>query len=352
MAPSILQRAAELAREGQPFALATVVWRRGPTSGREGAKALVLPGGTLEGWVAGSCARDAVVREGLAALEDGRPRLVVLGSAEELTRAMAGEAVAVPTACASEGALAVHLDPVLPPPHVVAVGRSPAAATLAALAEALGWRATLAPDSSSLAGLALDPSTAVVVATQGEDDEGALLQALATPAGYVGLVASRKRADAVLAWLGDHHGFAHGPAAGGVAAGGVAAGGVAAGGVAAGDLARVRAPAGLDLGSIRPAEIAVAVLAELVALRAAGGLTGGAGGLAGGAGGSVTGGQPAGGAGAPAEREVFDPVCGMSVDPASSRYRTERDGITWWFCGAGCQHRFELDPADFAGRGR
>lgn len=326
MASSILQRAAELARDEQPFVVATVVWRRSPTSGREGAKALVLADGSLEGWLAGSCARDAVVREGLAALEDGQSRLVVLGSAEDLTQALAGDAVSVPMACASEGALAVHLDPVLPPPHVVAVGRSPAVATLAALARALGWRATVAADGTALAGMVLDPGTAVVVATQGEDDEAALLAALATPLAYVGLVASRKRAEAVLAWLGDH---------------------ASGHGLSAGDLARVRAPAGLDLGAIRPSEIAVAVLAELVALRAAGGLAGRAGGAA--AGGAARTGP--GDAAPSAQRMALDPVCGMAVDPATAGYRTERDGTTWWFCGAGCQHRFELDPTAFIGAG-
>lgn len=318
MAPSILQRAAELAREDRPFVVATVVWRRGPTSGQEGAKALVLSDGSLEGWLAGSCARAAVVREGLAALEQGRPRLVVLGTADELTGPLAGDAVAVPMACASEGALAVHLEPVLPPPQVVVVGRSPAAATMAALARALGWRATLGDDSGYLSGLSVDARTAVVVATQGEDDEAALLSALATPAGYVGLVASRRRAATILAELAERglEGDAPGP-----------------------DLSRVRAPAGLDLGSVRPEEIAVAILAELVALRAVGGLAGAPdAGERGGPGGVVHSGG-----------EALDPVCGMTVRPGTAPYRAEHDGTTWWFCGAGCQHRFEHDPAAFTG---
>ena len=144
----------------------------------------------------------------------------------------------------------------------------------------------------------------MVVATQGHYDEEALERALATPAGYVGLVASRKRADAVLGYLRDR-------------------------GVAEEALARVHAPAGLDLGHVSTEEIAVAILAEIVQLRAAGALETGA------------------VAETPARHEEIDPVCGMTVDVADARYRTVHDGHTYYFCSAGCLESFESDPARY-----
>jgi xanthine dehydrogenase accessory factor len=212
----------------------------------------------------------------------------------------------------------VYLEPNLPPPHVVVIGRAPAAVTTAALAYSLGWRATIVDEEGSdefpeeipvvpeldLAGLGVDGATAVVVATQGHYDELALEAALATPAGYVGLIASRKRADAVREYLRER-------------------------GIAKDAIDRVRAPAGLDLGEVDPDEIGVAVLAELVALKAAGEL-----------GPSVT---PA-----PAVDEARDPVCGMVVDVARVRLRSEHDGRTYFFCSAGCRRKFDADPVKYA----
>ncbi len=281
MASGALELAADLARRGRPFVLATVVWRRGPTSGKQGSKAVILPDGTVRGWLAGACAEPTVIAEARAAMADGRPRLLFLGPADELDGVLRAGVATVPLACESEGALEVYLEPNLPPPHVVVIGRSPAADTIAALAHALEWRATIVDDEGSadhpggipvvaeldLAGLGVDSATAVVVATQGHYDEAALEVALGTGAGYVGLIASRRRADAVREYLRDR-------------------------GIADEAVDRVRAPAGLDLGEVEPGEIGVAVLAELVALKAAGEL------------GPST--PPA-----PAFDEARDPVCGM-----------------------------------------
>jgi xanthine dehydrogenase accessory factor len=312
-----LELAADLTRRGQPFVLATVVWRRAPSSGKEGSKAVILPDGTVRGWLAGACAEPTVIAEARAAMNDGRSRLLFLGPAGELDGVLRDGVVTVPMACESEGALEVYLEPTLPAPHVVVIGRSPAADTVASLAYALGWRATIVDDEGSadhpdgipvlpsldLAGLGVDTSTAVVVATQGHYDEDALEAALATDAGYVGLIASQRRAATVLDYLRTR-------------------------GVAEEQLGRVQAPAGLDLGKVDPAEIGVAVLAELVALKGSGGLK----------------------AAVPAPlsgQEARDPVCGMTVDVTRARHRSEHDGRTFFFCSAGCRREFEADPAKY-----
>jgi xanthine dehydrogenase accessory factor len=294
----------ELARErrlrGEPCVLATVVWRRAPSSGKEGAKALIGPDGAVRGWLGGACAEPAVVREALMAMRDGRPRLMFLGPAGELEERRRDGMVSVPIACQSEGALEVYLEPMFPAPHLVAVGRSPAALALAGIAAALGWRAA-AVDDTDLAAAGAGPGSYVVVATQGHYDEEALEQALASGAAYVGLVASRRRAEAVLGYLRQR-------------------------GVPEDDLARVHAPAGLDLGRLPPEEIAVAIAGEIVRLRAEGALRPAA---------ATT----ADAAAAPAT--AVDPVCGMTVDVAGSRHRLERDGEVVHFCCAGCLAAYE-----------
>jgi xanthine dehydrogenase accessory factor len=211
-----LIRAGRLSSEGRPYVLATVVRTARPASARPGDHALVTPDGELEGWVGGACSEPAVVREALAALADGEARIVrVEGS------------------CASQGELEIFVEPCLPAPLLSVIGDSPAAATLACLAAEIGWRT-----STEVA----EDSDAVVVAGMGRGDERALQAALATRARYVGLVASSRRAATVLAEL-------------------------RARGLSEEALARVHSPAGLDLGSSRQEEIAVAILAQLIAWR-------------------------------------------------------------------------------------
>jgi xanthine dehydrogenase accessory factor len=214
-------------------------------------------------------------------------------------------------ACESEGALEVYVEPVLPPPKVVVIGRSPAVFALAALARALEWDVTVVDDGGSpaahphpelvrtsldLTGLGIDSGTAVVVATQGHYDDLALEAALATEAGYIGLVAAEKRAAATLELLGGR-------------------------GIDDEQLLRVTAPAGLDLGHVDNAEIAIAVLAELVARRATGRLS--------------TAPAP------PSSRDdAVDPVCGMAVTIADAKYRFTHAGTEYLFCSPGCLETF------------
>lgn len=290
----VLARAAALAAAGEAFAVATVTWRRGPSSGKGGSKALILADGTVEGWLGGACAEPTVVRHALETLQDGTPRLLVLGEVDDRPGV-----TQVPMACSSEGAMEVFVDPVLPVPDVWVVGRSPAVQTLAELVGVLGWQAHVVGDDLDLSGVG--PRSAVVVATQGHYDEPALQAALATPAAYVGLVASAKRAATVRAYL-------------------------AAEGLDDETLTRLRAPAGLDLGATGHTEIAVAVLAELVALRTVPGGTGPV---------PVT-----------LPESAVDPICGMIVDVATARFVSvdgsvsDGDGKVY-FCAAGCQQAWE-----------
>jgi len=316
----ILKQAGELERRGQEFALATVVWRQGPSSSQQGARAIITAGGELHGWIGGACAEPTVIREAQRVIAESTPRLLLLGSPDQFGAAIPDGITVVPISCQSEGALEVYIEPVVPAPHLVIVGRSPMAHTLAELARALGWRTELVAGEDFTAADAHEQSM-VIVATQGHGDEEAVEQAVAAHPAYLGLVGSRRRGAAVLGYLADR-------------------------GLPADQLDRVHVPAGLDLGHIAHQEIAVAILAELVQLRASGALAG----PAGAASARKTPAALASKAGPSAPADAVDPVCGMTVAATAASHPLVHDGVTYYFCCTGCRRKFELDPAAYVTR--
>ena len=320
----VMERAAQLARRGEKFALATVVWRQGPSSGKQGSRAIITADGQLHGWIGGACAEPAVIREARHVIASGTAKLLLLGDSDQFGEAVPDGMEVVPISCQSEGALEVYIEPVLPVPHLVVVGKSPMAQTLADLGRALGWQADLI-DASDFTTQSATRQSLVVVATQGHDDEAVMERAVAARPAYLGLVGSRKRGEAVLGYLAER-------------------------GLPQAELARVRVPAGLDLGSTTHPEIAVAILAELVQLRAAGALAGG--GPVSGSG-KAAGPSAAQGGGAAAGNkapEAADPVCGMTVPAGPGGLPLEHEGVRYYFCCAGCRRTFEKDPAAYSGR--
>ncbi len=324
----VMERAAELERRGEAFALATVVWRQGPSSSQLGSRAIITSAGELIGWIGGACAEPSVIRQAKQIIADGQPRLLLLGTPDQLPSAaryggpLPEGMTVVPISCQSEGALEVYVEPVLPVPRLVVVGRSPMAQTLTDLALAIGWRAKRL-DWSEFSSDDVDERSMVVVATQGHGDEEAVERAAAARPGYLGLVASRRRGESVLGYLADR-------------------------GVPQDQLDRVKVPAGLDLGHTSHVEIAVAVLAELVQMRAAGEIGVAVGepakasaSSAGGSGGSSSQGNTA--------TEAIDPVCGMTVATGSGGTirPVDHEGVTYYFCSAGCRQRFESEPASY-----
>jgi len=300
----VLAQAGELSKRGEAFALATVVWRQGPSSGQQGSRAVITEAGELHGWIGGACAEPVVIREAQRVIADGEARLLLLGTPEQFGAAVPEGMTVVPIACQSEGALEVYIEPVLPAPHLVVVGRSPMAHTLTDLARALGWRAVLI-DGPDFTSADAGERSMVVVATQGHYDEEAVQQAVAARPAYLGLVGSQRRGVALLGYLAER-------------------------GVPRDRLDKIRVPAGLDLGRTTHEEIAVAILAELVQLRASGAL-------------------PRQGAQAarPAKpaADAVDPVCGMTVTADASGRPLQHDGVTYYFCSAGCRRAFQNDPA-------
>jgi xanthine dehydrogenase accessory factor len=248
---------------GEAFALATVVRTVAATAAKAGAKAVILPDGTVsEGWIGGGCARAAVVKAAKDALADGRSRLVSVQPPDALDQQgleagkEQGGVRFAKNMCPSRGTMDIFVEPVLPRPQVIVCGSSPVAVAVADLAARSGFAVTVcAPAAEQAAfdaadrrieGYALpvaeDGARFVVVSTQGRGDEAALMAALAVDADYVAFVGSRRKAEVLKGTLADK-------------------------GVSPERLAKLKAPAGLDLGAITPDEIAISILAEIVAER-------------------------------------------------------------------------------------
>ncbi len=313
MRPDLLEKAALLARRGEPFALATVVARKGPISAHVGDMALVTRE-ECHGWVGGSCTRPTVMAEARKAMEDGRPRLVCLDPDPE-SRRRPGLRV-YPMTCHSGGSVEIHIQPVLPAPRLLVYGVAPVARAVARLAKAMDYTVyavdkeadaaafpgadVVVPDPAELRLERTPVPLFAVVATQGQWDEDALVSALAHGPDYVAVVASPKRFAQIVEALAAR--------------------------VGAAALSTVRNPAGLDLGGVTPEEIAVSILAEIVKTRRGA---------------------------APAEEEPMeetaggtarDPVCGMDVRVAESSHHARHGGRDFHFCCAGCRERFVANP--------
>jgi xanthine dehydrogenase accessory factor len=316
VADELLALAAELQRAGEPFALATVVRCEAPTSAKPGAKALIHANGRVRGWVGGACAEPVVVREALEALRDGKPRLVGLygegGRAPGRTEGLLEYGMT----CHSGGTLEIYVEPYLPKPMLVLVGHGPVIETLATLGRGADFEVVALAVDSLPAELEREPPggrAAIVVATHADADEEVLDRVLRTEASYVSLVASRRRAAVILERLEQR-------------------------GVPAERRSRLKAPAGLDIGAVTPEEIAVSILAEIIQNRRA----------------DKTASQnrdklvaiemkmepPA-----PHVRiDAKDPICGMIVDGATARFRSELSGRTVYFCCRHCREMFDQDP--------
>jgi xanthine dehydrogenase accessory factor len=312
----------ELIATSASFVEATVVRAQSPTSVRAGDAAIVHRDGTIEGFVGGVCAETSVRLHALRVLETCEPLLLRILPGEAEGAAGAGDgAVTVKNPCLSGGALEIFLEPRLPPATIRVVGQSPIAVALADLGKRVGYSIELsaAGDSEPSAG-----DAAVVVASHGHDEERVLTVALREGVPYVGLVASQIRGDAVRDSL---------------------------------DLpdalrARLRTPAGLEIGARAPEEIALAILAEIVAFRRSGE--------------RVASGEPVAIAAArrgdegaveasspmsaPASIPVaLDPVCGMEVAVSEASIQLELDGERHYFCSEGCRDGFAAEHAPGAG---
>ncbi len=306
LAEEVLDRAAELRQSGERFVVATVVRVEPPTSARAGDKALITADGRLWGWIGGSCSEALIKREALVALGDGQPRLVKI--APEMAPEHLPGVVAHMSTCPSAGSLDVFIDPQVPRPRLLVIGDTPAAHMLIRLGATMGFTAIAVhpgaspgdfPEASQvlnsldLSAVRPDANTWSVVATMGHYDEDAIQALLGYEAGYIGLIASRRRAATVMSVLTDR-------------------------GVAG--LERVRRAGERSIGASQE-EIALAALGEILVQRRA----------------------PHSHVPIVLPEIATDPICGMSVEITGAIHTLADGADTYYFCSAGCLDAFKKE---------
>jgi xanthine dehydrogenase accessory factor len=284
----VAARMVELTAGRVPFVHATVVRAQVPSSAHPGDEAIVLGDGSVEGFVGGVCAEGSVRTAALGALRGGGPLLLrVLPEGEADFPESPGAQVVV-NPCLSGGALEIFLEPRLPPPLIEIVGSTPVADAVVAIADVLGYTT-----ARSLPGALSPAADAVIVASHGRDEAESLRAALDAGAGYIALVASRRRGAAVLDELG----------------------------LTGAARERVSTPAGLDIGARTGPEVALSILAEVItAVRTPR---------------ATPPREPA-----PVTVSATDPVCGMTVVVMPETPRLQGGGADVWFCCAPCRDRY------------
>ena len=295
MTTQLSERIDQLTRERTPFVHATVVRAQEPSSAHAGDRAIVLADGSIEGFVGGQCAAGSVRTAALGALATGQGVLLrVLPDTGDSFPQTPGASIVV-NPCLSGGALEIYLEPLLPSPALYLVGSSPTAEAIATLAPTLGFVVDRASEGAQPAG-----AVAAVVSSHGGDEPGAVRSALDAGIGFVGLVCSHTRGQALLAELD----------------------------LSRDELRRVHTHVGIDIGARTAPEIALSILAAVVRSIRLEGL-------------SVA---PAT---VPSTRpmQAVDPICGMTVTVSPDTPHVVLDGVEHWFCNPGCRDQFVADQA-------
>jgi xanthine dehydrogenase accessory factor len=294
----------ELRASEEPFVLATVVAYKSPQSAKPGSKAIIKADGEMIGWIGGGCVQPIVLREAIQALQTGKPKLLTISPDEP--RDDWNGVKSYRMTCEGGGSLEIYLEPFLPKPQLLIVGRSPVAQTISHLGRLLDFKVIVAdPEAPNFpdADLVLtdlntvrdhiNQDSFVVVATMGNGDEEGLLSVAGTRPKYLGLVASVKKSEALFEYARTT-------------------------GATDEDIATFKCPAGIDLGGETLAEIALSVVAELVRVRRAG-----------------------------VKEEVstknvaVDPICGMTVDTENAKYTSVANDETIYFCCLRCKETFD-----------
>lgn len=323
MLEKFLDKSQELNKNNEPFAIALVVRREAPSSGKAGDKAVINKFGEISGWVGGGCVRSIIIKEAEDAMKTGEPRLVKIGNSIPASK-LEG-VIEYKMTCHSEGTVEIYIEPILPRPHLLVMGNTAIARALVKLGKDAGYRVTAAaPDAKpnsfekvdelitqlNLQQVKTSNSTFIVVATQGEQDELALEQALSKVSAYIGFVSSRKKRDQVKDFLLQS-------------------------GQNKNKLDSIHSPAGIDINAKTPEQVAISILAEIIQVQ--------------------TSSQPTSGfskydetreaAGKP--KFYINPVCGVPVDIKNPKHVIDYKGELIYFCCDGCKVKFEAEPKKY-----
>ncbi|MEO0472214.1 MAG: XdhC family protein [Bacteroidota bacterium] len=315
----IIEEAKQLVVDKEPFAMAMVVRREIPSSGKPGDRAVIRKDGSMLGWIGGGCTRGIILKEAHEAIAEGKPRLVRISPKGELLDQHGVKEYKM--TCHSGGTVEVYIDPVIPKPNVIIMGKSHVAMALSKIARSMDYSvAVVSPgadaimfptantiiDGNQLDEQVLTPNSYIVVCTQGEGDEIAMQQALKGDHPYVGFVASRKKANAIFNYLRKT-------------------------GTPIETLQAVKTPCGLDINAKTPEEVAVSILAEIIQYH--------------------RGEEKQSGHGLDMTQndDIFiNPVCQVPVQKSSAKHIIEHKGELYYFCCDGCKVSFEKEPDKYA----
>jgi xanthine dehydrogenase accessory factor len=308
------------ARE-ETFAIAVIVNRKIPSSAKTGDKAVIKRDGTVIGWIGGGCTRGIVVKEALAAISDGKPRYVSVGrdNPDDHKRGITSYKMT----CQSGGEVDIYIEPVLPKPELIIVGKSQIARALAKVSKSIDYQVSVVAikpdkeafqnvdslfDDVSLEVASVNPNSFIVVCTQGENDAEYLEQAVRSGARYVAFVSSRKKANSIFNKLKKN-------------------------GISIDQLKNIKTPAGIDINAKLPGEVAISIMAEIIStLR-----------------------DQSTRSEADDQKTIMDntdyfinPVCDIPIQKSTAKHIIKYEEVEYYFCCDGCKISFEQDPAKYA----
>jgi len=307
--------------KGEDFALVQVIWRETPSSGKVGDKALVLNDGSLIGWIGGGCVRGIAIKEGLEAIREKKYRIIRI-SPEEKEISTEKSFKSYPMTCHSGGSMELLIEPVVPNPHIILIGKSNIARALAQVAKAASLTVSVfarGVDSSMFPGVdrletqpdlsqeSFNKNSFIIVSTQGEDDEENVRQALLTKCNYVGFVASRNKSKKIKEYLATTK-------------------------IKKARIEQLKAPVGMDINAKLPGEVAVSILADVISDFRKGRKE------------EVIEKSDAETGSSQEDKYYINPVCNIPVSIPDALHVVEHKGHTIYFCCDGCKVSFDKEP--------
>ena len=319
--------------KGTNFAIAQVIDRIAPSSGKIGDKAIILENGELIGWIGGGCVRGIIIKEAIEVIKNKRYKRVRI-SPEGGTKETENFKAYV-MSCQSRGTVEVLIEPVIPQPELIIIGKSNIARKLAVVASAADFRVTIMANDSDahmfptanniinsidFESQKVLTNTYIIVTTQGEDDELSVKKALKTNARYVGFVASAKKAEDIKAYLKQHD-------------------------ISEARISQLHSPVGLDINAKLASEVAISILAQIIDDFRNGNASEGFNKKVS----SEEETTPLQNAEADkfAEDYYINPVCGVPVSKKNPKHIIDYKDEKVYFCCDGCKLSFEKNPEQY-----
>ena len=254
MFEDISKELAKYSDRGETVAVAQVVWRKVPTSGKPGDKAIISKNGMMTGWIGGGCVRSIAIKEAYQAIKDRKYRIVRISPDLEEGMSQDPSIKTYKMVCHGGGSMEIFIEPVMPKPHIIVIGNSNISAALVKISKATDYKVSVLgrelekemfPEADNIfenldfKDLKIGSNTFIIVATQGENDEEAVKNALLSGGNYVSLVASPKKAQHVKDYLFMNK-------------------------VKPQLIDTLRTPAGLNINAKLPEEVAISILADII----------------------------------------------------------------------------------------